>query len=334
LGAAGGGLVLLVIAFVVVLVIADRKLNPSVRTAPLPAIERAEPTGSVPANEMLFDADGSGSFQIYVANGAGPAHQLTNDPTTDAWWPRPSPDRTRILFYRTPAGTHDKDFKQTSLWVMNADGSSPTELLPPGSHGWNQHGHAEWSPDGQHLVMFGGKTTNPQIWVTDALGRQPRRLTDDGGVNLDPSWSPDGRTVVYVGCPHSLCTPGQQEVYTVPSSGGPRTRLTDDGVRDHDPYFSPDGSEIAFLSQTARPSGEQVVGSWNIRAVSASGGAARDVTTGADVTSLPRWSKDGRLFTHRLIYGRPGFDLWVFEPRTGQGHPVREESFNEEYPSP
>jgi Tol biopolymer transport system component len=284
--------------------------------------------------ELLYDADATGSFQIYVAAASGPARQLTRDASTDAWWPRPSPERTRILFYRTPAGTHDRDFTRTSLWVMNADGTAPTELLPPGSYGWNQHGHAEWSPDGQHLVMFGGKVTNPQIWVTDKLGRQPRQLTHDGGVNIDPSWSPDGRTIVYVGCPHAICTPSQQEIYVMGADGGQRLRLTDDGVRDHDPYYSPNGKEIAFLSQTARPTDSRVAGSWNIRSIDAAGGAVRDITTGTDVTSLPRWSPDGRLFTHRLIYGRPGFDLWELDPRTGQGHVVREAPYNEEYPSP
>lgn len=332
---AGAIVVVLAIGAVVVLKIIDRRLNPPVDAARLPDVHLAAPTTALPDSAVLYDADPTGSFQIYALDRADKQTvQLTNEPTSDAWWPRPSPDRRRILFYRTPAGTHDRDFSRTSLWVMNADGSAQTQLLPPGSYGWNQHGHAEWSPDGRHLVMFAGKMTNPQIWITDDLGRNPRSLTDDSGVNIDPSWSPDGGTVAYIGCPHTLCLPSDQEVYVIPATGGQRVRLTSDGVRDQDPYYSPDGREVTFLSQTARPTKERPGGSWNIRTIAAAGGQVRDITTGTDVTSLPRWSKDGLVFTHRLTYGRHDFDLWIIDPRSGTGEPFVASSANEEYPSP
>ena len=121
---------------------------------------------------------------------------------------------------------------------MGADGSDPVELRPAGLDGWVQQGHAEWSPDGTQLVMFGGDHFSPQIRITDALGQHPRTLTDRKGTNVDPSWSPDGRTIVFVGCPGSFCTPSSHEIYTIPATGGPATRLTHDGTQDNDPYFS------------------------------------------------------------------------------------------------
>ena len=32
---------------------------------------------------------------------------LTADASFDSWWPKVSPDRSRVLFYRTPKGIHD-----------------------------------------------------------------------------------------------------------------------------------------------------------------------------------------------------------------------------------
>jgi len=301
-------------------VLTDRRLNPPVDEPDLgPVTLPASPSAPLPLDRMVLDSDEPGNFEIFSIglDGSDPV-QLTDDPEYDSWWARPSPDRQRVLFTRTPAGVHDNArdgaFQKASLWVMNADGGEPTELLPPGSHGWNQQGHPEWSPDGEQLVMFGGTVTNPQIWITDDDGRNPRQLTDEGGTNIDPSWSPDGATIVYIGCPSRICLPSDQEVYVVPAEGGDRTRLTDDGVRDNDPYFSPDGSRIALLSQTAKPDNDRPAGSWNIRIMDADGSGLERLTDDDDVNSKPAWTPDGEsIYFHRLVYGDGPFGIWAID---------------------
>jgi Tol biopolymer transport system component len=57
--------------------------------------------------------------------------QLTDDPSLDSWWPRISPDRRTILFYRAPAGVHDLDATKVSLWAMDADGSNRWSFARP-----------------------------------------------------------------------------------------------------------------------------------------------------------------------------------------------------------
>ena len=291
---------------------------------------------SEPVDGVLYNSDATGNYELYRLNSDGTSTQLTSDPAFDSWWVRPSPDRSQILFYRTPAGVRDTDYGQTAMWLAAADGSGAVEVIGQGQFGWGLHGHGEWSPDGSQIVMFAGGRINPQIFVTDARGQNPRQVTTEGGVNLDPSWSPDGNTIVYVGCPNSICVESNQEIYTVPAGGGERTRMTNDDMRDNDPYFSPDGSRIAFLTQTGGRSPLAIAGRWDIRLVASSGGDSSVLTDGEAITSLPRWTPSGdAILTHRLEYGNDsGFDLVAVDPRTGDISIVLQTEANEEYPSP
>jgi Tol biopolymer transport system component len=305
-------LVIVVVAVFVIKAATDRRKPVALPPATLPA-----PSHPLPLDRMLFDSNRSGSnYEIYTmgTDGSDPK-QLTEDTRYDSWWPRLSPDRRRILFYRTPAGDYDKHYDKTSLWMMNAAGRHVTELLPSGAYGWFRQGHAEWSPDGQQLTMFGGtRRISSQIYVTDALGHNPRQVTSRGGTNLDPSWSPDGRTIAFIGCPGSFCLPSHYEVYEVPARGGDPVRVTHDGIRDHDPYYSPDGRQIAWLSET---SSAGPGGTWNIRIANADGSDARRLTNDHDINSKPQWSPDGKLiYFHRLVYDapRPHFGIWVIRP--------------------
>lgn len=314
-----------VAGLVVLLVIADRRLNPRVDAADLPAATLPRPGAAdpvLPEARIVFDSDRSENFEVFsMAADGSDVVQLTDDARYDAFWPRIAPDRKTILFYRVPAGRHNErgEYQHTELWMMRADGTDATLVLPRHAYGWNQHGHAEWSPDGGSLVMFAGRTTNPQIWVTDRWGRNAERLTDDPGTNVDPAFSPDGASIAYAGCPGRICLPSDQEIYEISAGGGERTRLTDDGIRDHDPYYSPDGDTIAFLSQTAGPADERPAGTWNIRLMARDGSRLRSLTDDEHINSKPAWSSDGRqIYFHRLVYGRgDGFQIWVIDVATG-----------------
>jgi TolB protein len=285
---------------------------------------------------IVFNSNRTGNDEIYALNAAGAeARQLTRDERYDSWWGRVSPDRRQILFYRTPAGTHDDDYTQNSLWVMNADGSAPRVLRAAGTDGWKIQGHAEWSPDGKSLVMFGGADWNTaQIFVTNAAGVAPRRLTNGSGFYYDPSWSPDGMKLVFTGCSSKRCSQKEIEVYTLPVSGSPSlTRLTHDSIPDYDPYFSPDGRQIGWLSMVGRTHAQ---GEWSIRLASSDGKGARFVINDGNVNGYPAWSRDGELiYFHRLVYGQgEHFSLWAIRPDgSGLKQITRGAAGHDEYPA-
>jgi len=282
----------------------------------------APPFSPVPATQLAFDSDRTGNYEIYLMNTDGSGvHALTNDRTQDSWWPRVSPDRSRILFYRTPAGTHDGDYTKTSLWAMNADGSGSVQLIANGADGWQFQGHAEWSPSGNKLVMFAGTASNLQIFTTDAIGKNPVAITSRPSPNIDPSWSPDGATIAFIGSPTGTTKPDDHEVYTVPSTGGTATRLTNDSLIDNDPYFSPDGQTLAFLTQTLPPgSPGKPLGTWGIRKLNlASAGPISSpgiIIDDGQINSKPDWSLDGSLIRfHRTLYfGNGKFSIFSIRP--------------------
>lgn len=267
------------------------------------ATSGARPLRALPLGRMLLVADRSRHHEIYAMRLDGTdLVQLTSDTAYASWWPRLSPDRTKIAFYRRPSNvrTNERDeYVAASLWIMDTDGSNKRLLRSAGMDGWGQQGHVEWSPDGTQLTMFGGVGSDLQIYVTDAEGSSPRAVTTGGGI--DPSWSPDGSMIIYVSCETGPCKPESLEVYTIPTSGGTRTRQTFNDYRDHDPYFSPDGTRIVWASETQPNAFRDELGAWNLFAKTLASSVETPVTNDRNISTLPRWSQDGSIIYFQRI---------------------------------
>jgi Tol biopolymer transport system component len=274
-----------------------------------------QPVAPLGSDQLVFDSDRGGNHEIFVmkTDGSG-ARQLTFDITYENWWPRISPDRRKILFYRAPRGKPES-YADASLWVMNADGSGVTQLRAKGADGWSLQGHGEWSPDGNRIAMFGSAGASLQIFVTDAQGRNPVQYTDRPGVNTDVSWSADGTRLLFNGCPSASCTPAAYEIYAMAATPlATPARLTTNALADYDPYFSPDGSSIAWLQNvdpSAFPTPLGNLGRWAIRIANADGSNARALIDDGQINSKPAWSLDGQtIFFHRMV--PPDYRFRVF----------------------
>lgn len=77
--------------------------------------------------------------------------------------------------------------------VINADGSGKKQLTP----GLNATAPA-WSADGTRIVFMSNVAGNWDLYVVNADGGSPQRLTDDLGDDGLPTFSPDGGKIAFV----------------------------------------------------------------------------------------------------------------------------------------
>lgn len=57
---------------------------------------------------------------------------------------------------------------------------------------------ATWSPDGSHIAFTSYRAGSPSIWIMNADGSSPRRLTTPGNASdYFPTWSPAGDSIAF-----------------------------------------------------------------------------------------------------------------------------------------
>jgi imidazolonepropionase-like amidohydrolase/Tol biopolymer transport system component len=132
---------------------------------------------------------------------------------------------------------------------------------------------AHSSPDGRRIVF----EALGHLWIKNADGGPPRRLTRaTDEFELYPSWSRDGRQIVYV----SWNDLDAGRVKVVPAAGGTGRSVTAEPGHYVEPVFSPSGRQIAYRKTS---DGFLMTPLWGrdpgIYVVPASGGPSRKVVS-------------------------------------------------------
>ena len=176
-----------------------------------------------------------------------------------------SPDGKRIVFTSLKDGDLD-------IYVMNIDGTGLKRLTnTPGYDGgpW-------WSPDGtkivyrahhpadsvqlaQYRALLADRVVRPsqvELFVMNADGSDQRQITRLGGANFGPSWTRDGRRIVFSS---NYKNPRSRnfDLFIVDLDGTNLEQITTHGEFDGFPMFSPDGRKLLWASnRNAREQGE------------------------------------------------------------------------------
>jgi Tol biopolymer transport system component len=141
------------------------------------------------------------------------------------------------------------------LYAMRPDGSNPTRLTF--SDLWATNYHANWSPDGRHIVW--GRTEN-RTWdvmvadfVEDAAGM---RLVNQRRIVHDTTWwethgfTPDERSIITTNTRAGFQS---TDIYAIDLVTGFRKRLTSNLTWDEHAHLSPDGGKLAWISSRYQP---------------------------------------------------------------------------------
>ncbi|MEQ1652819.1 MAG: Tol-Pal system beta propeller repeat protein TolB [Hyphomicrobium sp.] len=185
--------------------------------------------------------------------------------------PRFSPTNQEITYM-----SYTRD--QPKVFIMNLEtgkrelvGDFPNMTFAP-----------RFSPDGQRVVMsLGTPDGESSIYELDLRTRQSRRLTQSSGIDTGPSYSPDGRQIVF-----ESDREGSQQLYVMNADGSGVRRLSGADGRYSTPVWSPRGDYIAFTKQT---SGRFLIG------VMRPDGTGERVLTEGYHNEGPTWAPNGRV---------------------------------------
>src|SRR5260370_1025640 len=98
------------------------------------------------------------------------------------------------------------------IWVCDSDGSNPVQLT---SFRGANVSTPRWSPDAGRIAFYSDAEGEFDIWLINAGGGKPKRMTTDPATDGNPSWSRGGRWIYF----DSFRT-GEQPLWEMPGEGG------------------------------------------------------------------------------------------------------------------
>jgi Tol biopolymer transport system component len=185
---------------------------------------------------------------------------------------------------------------QHQLFSIRADATRKRQLTQNAVQALD----ADWSPSGTRIVFGLEQDDRAGIAVMSADGSGLRVLTP-GGFQGQPSFSPDGKWIVY----ERDIAEGNNGVWLMGANGTNLRRVTRSpfGCCDTDPNFSPDGKTISFVRVKEHHKLQAIF------SVRRDGSRLRQLTPYAwEVGVKHDWSPDGKLIllTTNADFARPG----------------------------
>jgi TolB protein len=202
-------------------------------------------------------------YDIYTANDDGSnLKRLTNYGVYTAEGTL-SPDGQTIVFTSLKDGDLD-------IYTMRVDGTNLKRLTTKPGY----DGGPFFSPDGKKIVYRAWHPTDTaltnyqdllkqhlvrpnrmEIWVMNADGSDQHQITNLGGANFAPFYTPDGRQIIFSS---NYKNPRSRnfELYLVNPDGSGLEEVTNHPEFDGFPMFSPDGTKLVWASGRSSKEGD------------------------------------------------------------------------------
>jgi TolB protein len=268
------------------------------------ASENYNASFSASGDWVVFTSDRGGSADVYRVHldGSG-LERLTDHPAFDDQGAL-SPDGKSLAFVSTRDG-------RANIWLLDIR-SKTLKNLTKGSSG---DFRPAWSPDGTRIAFSSDRDSphtpanaprapfffplRTQIYVMARDGTQLRRLTDAAEAAGEPSWSADGKKIVY----YESSAAGA-DIYSIDVATGTREKINDaPGAKSAPHWVAGTGVMWASQGSFSQPNGTPGQPPVGIERASGPAGARGAFRS-------PSWSTDGkRLVFHRdTAYAWPPFE--------------------------
>lgn len=145
---------------------------------------------------------------------------------------------SKIFFSRGPV---KENCPSKEMCIIQSDGSNQTTIRR--KEGFYFSGI--WSPDGRKLAFTQYNYESSKIYITDYRGKNELVLTNDFVRSSEPSWSPDGKWIVF----SSGTSYSDDGIYIMRTDGSNKVKIAFTSNWDFSPIWSPDGKNIAFISR-------------------------------------------------------------------------------------
>lgn len=207
-----------------------------------------------------------------------------------------------LILLRTPAlspdGRQVAFSYQGDIWRMQKDGTDLVRLTIHEAYETNP----VWSPDGSQIAFSGGRYGNNDVFIVNADGGVPNRLTHHSAGDMVYSWEKD--KLLFTTTRAFRQVERDAEIYQVAPSGGTPERLLD-AVGDM-PALSPDGRYIAFTRGACRVAREQYEGPADLEIwlYDTQNKAYSQLTDNEVNDYMPRWADNATLTYISAASGR------------------------------
>ena len=228
-----------------------------------------------------------------------------------------SPDGSRFAFIVYADGDNH-------IAILNTENGDIVRRFQPDDVGAVYN--VAWAPNGRQLVFSGARGGISDLYLADVETGAIRQLTNDRYGDLQPTFSPDGRTIAFAtdraeGTSFDRLTFGSLQLAILDVESGAVTVLNGFARGKHiNPQFSPDGRNLFFVSDQDGVSDlyRHDLSSGQVYRITRAATGISGITSLSPAITMAR-NSGALMFT---VFKNQGYSINVFEPSQLVGVPV------------